>query len=117
LIAEIRPAQFVQLDSSVHDDDDMLLCEVIAHPTQIDPVEQVSTLELKEVVLEKLKQLPAAQRKVLTLYYIEDLLLNEIAEAMGMTESRICQIHTQALAAIRAHVRRYENGMATASGV
>ena len=117
LAAEIRPAQFVQLDSPVHNEDEMLLCEVIAHPAQADPVEQVSTLELKEVVFEILKQLPNAQRKVLTLYYIEGLLLHEIAGAMGVTESRVCQIHTQALAAVRAHVRRFENGMTTAGCV
>jgi RNA polymerase sigma factor for flagellar operon FliA len=117
LVGEIRPAQFVQLDSTVHGEDEMLLAEVIAHPAQADPVEQVSTLELKEVVLEILKQLPVAQRKVLSLYYIEGLLLQEIAAAMGVTESRVSQIHTQALTAVRAHVRRYENGMVTAGCV
>ncbi len=42
------------------------------------------------------------QRKVLALYYFEDLRLREIAEAFGVTESRICQIHAQAILAIKA---------------
>jgi RNA polymerase sigma factor for flagellar operon FliA len=42
------------------------------------------------------------QRKVLALYYFEDLRLREIAEAFGVTESRICQIHAQAILAIKS---------------
>ena len=45
------------------------------------------------MIAERLEQLPEAQRKVLALYYFEDLRLREIAEAFGVTESRICQIH------------------------
>ena len=46
--------------------------------------------------------LPEMQRKVLALYYFEDLRLREIAEAFGVTESRICQIHAQAIMAIKS---------------
>jgi RNA polymerase sigma factor for flagellar operon FliA len=38
--------------------------------------------------------------------------LREIAEVFGLTESRICQIHSQAIISIRAHLQRVENGMA-----
>jgi RNA polymerase sigma factor for flagellar operon FliA len=63
-------------------------------------------------MLQRLKQLPEIQRKVLALYYHEDLHLREIAEVFGLTESRICQIHSQAVLSIRAHIQRYEAGMA-----
>jgi RNA polymerase sigma factor for flagellar operon FliA len=46
------------------------------------------------------------QRKVLALYYFEDLRLREIAEAFGVTESRICQIHAQAILAIKSLLRK-----------
>ena len=52
------------------------------------------------------------QRKVLALYYIEDMHLREIAEVFGLTESRICQIHSQAILAIRAYLQRFESGLA-----
>jgi len=55
------------------------------------------------------------QRKVLALYYGEDLHLREIAEAFGLTESRICQIHSQAILSIRAYIQRYEAGMVAPS--
>ena len=48
------------------------------------------------------------QRKVLALYYFEDLRLREIAVAFGVTESRICQVHTQAILAIRSFLRNQE---------
>jgi RNA polymerase sigma factor for flagellar operon FliA len=52
--------------------------------------------------------LPPVQQKVLALYYFEDLRLREIAEAFGLTESRISQIHSQAIMAIRSHIERQE---------
>ena len=52
------------------------------------------------------------QRKVLSLYYYEDLRLREIAEVFGVTESRICQIHSQAILNIRAFLQHHECEMA-----
>ena len=49
---------------------------------------------------------------MLALYYGEDLHLREIAEVFGLTESRICQIHSQAILAIRSHLQRVESGTA-----
>ena len=114
MLDEIRPAAFVCLDSTTSSEGDEggNLYEVIADPSENNPIEQVSRRELKEVILKRLKQLPEMQRKVLALYYGEDLHLREIAEAFGLTESRICQIHAQAILSIRAYLQRYEAGMA-----
>ena len=113
LLDEIRPAAFVCLDavSSSEDGDAGPLYEVIADLAGESPVEQASNNELKQVVFERLKELPEMQRKVLALYYVEDLHLREIAEVFGLTESRICQIHSQAILAIRAFVQRFESGL------
>jgi RNA polymerase sigma factor for flagellar operon FliA len=113
LLDEIRPAAFVCLDSvgSGEDGDGGTLSEVIADTSEESPVEQVSQRELKQVILKRLKELPEMQRKVLALYYIEDMHLREIAEVFGLTESRICQIHAQAVLAIRAYVQRFEAGL------
>ncbi len=115
LLDEVRPASFVCLDSagSSEDGETGSLYEVIADTSEENPVEQVSQRELKQVIFERLKELPEIQRKVLALYYIEDLHLREIAEVFGLTESRICQIHSQAILAIRAYVQRFESGLVT----
>jgi len=114
LLNEVRPAAFVCLDAAgaTEDSDGGALHEVIADLTEDSPVEKVSQRELKTVIFERLKELPEMQRKVLALYYIEDMHLREIAEVFGLTESRICQIHSQAILAIRAYLQRYESGLA-----
>jgi RNA polymerase sigma factor FliA len=113
LLNEVRPATFVCLDAvnAAEDSDAGSLYEVIADPAEESPVELASQHELKRVILERLKDLPEVQRKVLALYYAEDLHLREIAEVFGLTESRICQIHSQAILSVRAYVQRYEAGM------
>jgi RNA polymerase sigma factor for flagellar operon FliA len=80
----------------------------VADASQIDPSEAASRHELAAIILQRLEQLPKMQKKVLALYYFEDLRLREIAEAMGVTESRICQIHAQAILSIKSFLRRHE---------
>ena len=108
LLDEVRPAAFVCLDavSSYENGDTGSLYEVVADTSEEGPAEQASQRELKNVVLERLKELPDIQRKVLALYYGEDLHLREIAEVFGLTESRICQIHAQAILAIKSLLRK-----------
>jgi len=112
MVDEVRPASFVCLDAINLPDDSEggSLHEVIANEAAENPVDQASQQELKQVIFERLKLLPDIQRKVLALYYAEDMNLREIAEAFNLTESRICQIHSQAILAIRSHVQRLEAG-------
>jgi RNA polymerase sigma factor for flagellar operon FliA len=114
LLDEVRPAQFICLDAvcTSGGDESGSLYDVVANPNQAGPVEEVSSAELKRVVFARLKELPEIQRKVLALYYGEDLHLREIAEVFGLTESRICQIHSQAILSIRAYLQRFEGGLA-----
>jgi RNA polymerase sigma factor for flagellar operon FliA len=112
-VDEVRPAAFVCLDavSSPDDSEGGSLHEIIGNDAAENPVEQASAQEMKQVIFERLKELPDIQRKVLALYYVEDMNLREIAEAFNLTESRICQIHAQAILSMRAHVQRLEAGL------
>jgi RNA polymerase sigma factor FliA len=110
LLEEIRPATFVSLDAGQDlDGEDSGLHETFGDTSQRDPAENAANHELSEMILERLEQLPEMQRKVLALYYFEDLRLREIAAVFGVTESRICQVHAQAILAIKAAVRRTEH--------
>jgi RNA polymerase sigma factor for flagellar operon FliA len=112
LLDEVRPAAFICLDAtSSTEGNDGSLYEVVPNTNEEGPAEETSRRELKQVILERLKDLPEMQRKVLALYYGEDLHLREIAEAFGLTESRICQIHSQAIMSIRAYLQRFEGGL------
>jgi RNA polymerase sigma factor for flagellar operon FliA len=114
LLDEVRPASFVCLDAAyaTENGDAGSLYELVGNPDDDDLVDEVSHRELKQVILARLKDLPEMQRKVLALYYAEDLHLREIAEVFGVTESRICRIHAQAILSIRAYLHRYEAGTA-----
>jgi RNA polymerase sigma factor for flagellar operon FliA len=113
LLDEVRPAAFVCLDAvnASEDGDGGPLYEVIADQSHEGPVEKVSNNELKQVIFERLKELPEMQRKVLALYYLEDMHLREIAQVFNLTESRICQIHAQAILSIRSYLQRFESGL------
>jgi RNA polymerase sigma factor for flagellar operon FliA len=110
LLEEIRPATFVCLDSALNaeDDGEGSRYESVADESQPDPVVSASRRELSRVIAQRLEQLPEVQRRVLALYYFEDLRLREIAEVFGVTESRVCQIHSQAILAIRSYLYQRE---------
>lgn len=107
---EIRPVAFVCLDAvpATGTPDGVNPHESIADETVDDPADSASRSELKELIAQRLRQLPPIQQKVLALYYFEDLRLREIAEAFNLTESRISQIHSQAILAIRSFIEREE---------
>jgi RNA polymerase sigma factor for flagellar operon FliA len=107
LLAEIRPATYVCLDSvQGNDGEGASVYDVIADDSQADPEHQAAVRELGGLIERRLHELPEMQRKVLALYYFEDMRLREIAEAFGVTESRICQIHSQAILAIKALLQK-----------
>jgi RNA polymerase sigma factor FliA len=112
LLEEIRPASYVCLDSvQEHDGETGGACyEIVADEAQTDPGAGITTRELSGLIEEQLQRLPEMQRKVLALYYVEDMRLREIAEVFGVTESRICQIHSKAILALKALVKQKEPG-------
>jgi len=111
---EVRPTTFVCLDSasSFDDENSRALAEMVCDPAQNSPLDDVARREVAALIAERIKSLPAIQRKVLALYYFEDLRLWEIAKAFGVTESRICQVHAQAILSIRSFLEKMESGSA-----
>jgi RNA polymerase sigma factor FliA len=109
-LLEIRPATYIYLDATLESEEDScsLLSESVADEQQENPVEGASRKELIRLIGDQLTKLPDMQRKVLALYYFEELRLREIAEVFGVTESRISQLHREAIAAIKSFVRKYD---------
>ena len=110
LLNQIKPATFVCLDSvrSVEQEGEATQHEAVADASQPDPSYATARREMAKVVLNRLQCLPEVQRKVLALYYFEDLRLREIAEVFGVTESRISQIHAAAVLAIRGYLDKHD---------
>lgn len=71
------------------------------------PYSEVSVTHVKRLVTEAIQDLPEKQRLVLSLYYFEDLNLKEIGRVLDVTESRVSQLHTQAIIRLKAKLRNH----------
>ena len=69
-----------------------------------DPVEAFEIDEMKHLLADAINRMPDRERLVLTLYYYEGLTLAEIGGVLGVTESRVCQIHTKAILQLRGRL-------------
>lgn len=69
------------------------------------PFSEVNVAHMKRMISEAIKDLPEKQRLVLSLYYYEDLNLKEIGKVLDVTESRVSQLHTQAILRLRARLK------------
>lgn len=69
------------------------------------PFSEVNTAHLKKLVAEAIEDLPEKQRLVLSLYYYEDLNLKEIGRVLDVTESRVSQLHSQAVLKLKARLK------------
>jgi RNA polymerase sigma factor FliA len=117
VMEEIRPATMMPLDGDVFSDDSdqLALHEVIPDDSQKPAREALEQKELIGLLAEQLQKLPEMPRKVLALYYFENMRLAEIAAAFGLTEGRISQIHTQAVLSLRGWLKRTLNPAVSAS--
>ena len=68
------------------------------------PVAAFEVEEMKQILAGAVNRLGDREKIVLTLYYYEGLTLNEIGEVLGVTESRVCQIHTKAVLQLRSRI-------------
>jgi RNA polymerase sigma factor FliA len=68
------------------------------------PQSALAESEMREMIAEALAQLPEREKLVVTLYYYEELTLREIGEVLGVTESRVSQLHTKAILRLRARL-------------
>jgi RNA polymerase sigma factor FliA len=77
--------------------DRVSLLDTIADDNASDPQEALATSEVKDRLTEGISSLPEREQLVIALYYYENLTLREIGEVLGVTESRISQLHTKAV--------------------
>lgn len=71
------------------------------------PFSEVNVAYIKKMISEAIQDLPEKQRLVLSLYYYEDLNLKEIGRVLDVTESRVSQLHTQAILRLKSRLRSH----------
>ena len=84
--------------------DQIALIDTIEDTTGPEPQSALAQTELKEALGEAIARLPEREKLVVTLYYYEELTLREIGEVLGVTESRVSQLHTKAILRLKARL-------------
>lgn len=84
--------------------DRLSLIETLEDTHALSPTEVLETAEMRSILTGSVNRLPEREKIVITLYYYEGLTLSEIGQVLGVTESRICQMHTKAVLALRSKI-------------
>jgi len=108
-LTEIGRSSIAALDelwtvSSTGGGDQVALIDTIEDTQGPEPQSELAQTELKEALGEAIARLPEREKLVVTLYYYEELTLREIGEVLGVTESRVSQLHTKAILRLKARL-------------
>jgi RNA polymerase sigma factor for flagellar operon FliA len=108
LMDQVRGAVLLSLDESrsPEDGDSLGLADVIEDPSAPDVLAKIEEEETRQVLLETLNQLPEQERLVVALYYYEHMTLREIGLTLGISESRVSQVHSRAVQRLKGRVKR-----------
>ncbi|HTR73672.1 MAG TPA: RNA polymerase sigma factor WhiG [Solirubrobacterales bacterium] len=86
--------------------DQVSLLDTIPDRAAADPQEALASNEVKDRLTDAIGSLPEREQLVVALYYYENLTLREIGEVLGVTESRVSQLHTKAVMRLRSHLQQ-----------
>ena len=78
------------------------LADVIEDPNAIDSLESIEEDELRQRLIEAIRSLPQREQVLLSLYYYEGLTMREVATAMDISQTRVCQLHSRAIFNLKA---------------
>lgn len=104
LLNKVRGTQLVYLEDIGGSDEDDYLDRHVAD-TEADPLRMLNDQRLRRALVEAIKTLPEREQFVMSMYYEQDMNLKEIAAVLGVTESRVCQLHSQSIARLRVKLR------------
>jgi RNA polymerase sigma factor for flagellar operon FliA len=107
LLGKVQGTQLVYLeDMSGSEGDDSFLDRHMVDD-EGDPMQLLRNQRLRQSLVEAIKGLPEREQYIMSMYYEQDMNLKEIAAVLGVTESRVCQLHSQSIARLRAKMRTH----------
>jgi RNA polymerase sigma factor for flagellar operon FliA len=108
LLGKVRGTQLVYLEdmSRNGEEDDSFLDRHVAD-SEADPMNMLRDHRLRDSLVAAIKSLPEREQYIMSMYYEQDMNLKEIAAVLDVTESRICQLHSQSIARLRAKMRSH----------
>ncbi len=108
LLGRVRGTQLLYLEDlgGGEDGDDDYMDRHVADD-EADPMARLQDRRMREALVEAIKLLPEREQYVMSMYYEHDMNLKEIAAVLGVTESRVCQLHSQSIARLRSKLREW----------
>jgi len=108
LLGKVKGTQLVYLEDMNRgsDDEDSFLDRHMGD-AEADPLNMLRNQRLREALVAAIKNLPEREQYIMSMYYEQDMNLKEIAAVLDVTESRICQLHSQSIARLRAKMRTH----------
>jgi len=106
-LTDISRSSIAALDelwSASGEGDQISLLDTIEDTSGPRPADALDETETKELVADAISRLPEREKLVVTLYYYEELTLREIGEVLGVTESRVSQLHTKAVLRLKSRL-------------
>lgn len=107
MIAKVKAVTLLSIDelSGQGNQDKKSLLECLENVNSKNPFTQLKSKGVRDLLVKHIEDLPEKQKLVLSLYYYEDLNLKEIGKVLDVTESRVSQLHTQAVTKLRAKLK------------
>ena len=107
LLGKVRGTQLVYLEDMSGGDEGEDFLERHVADSGADPFALLRNHRLRVALVEAIKALPEREQYIMGMYYEHDMNLKEIAAVLGVTESRVCQLHSQAIARLRTKMRAH----------
>lgn len=107
MVAKVKAVTLLSIDelSGPNQQDRKSLLECLENVGSKNPFTQLKSKGVRELLIKNIEDLPEKQKLVLSLYYYEDLNLKEIGRILEVTESRVSQLHTQAVEKLRTRLK------------
>jgi len=107
MVAKVKAVTLLSIDelSGPNQQDRKSLLECLENVGSKNPFTQLKSKGVRELLIKNIEELPEKQKLVLSLYYYEDLNLKEIGRILEVTESRVSQLHTQAVEKLRTRLK------------
>jgi RNA polymerase sigma factor for flagellar operon FliA len=116
-VEEIVSAGLLSLDDFVGNQDGertTRVIDLVCSKNNVSPSAPIEAEEMKDILATVIMNLPDKERTVVALYYYEDMTLKEIGRTLGVSESRVSQIHTKAMLRLRGRLRSTQDSLLSA---
>ncbi|WIT14479.1 RNA polymerase sigma factor FliA [Paucibacter sediminis] len=107
LLGKVRGTQLVYLEDMSGDDGDEDYLDRHVADDSNNPMALLQDHRMRQALVAAIKNLPEREQYVMSMYYEHDMNLKEIAAVLKVTESRVCQLHSQAIARLRVKLREW----------